>query len=205
VVGAAGAGDCSGNGGGFRKKEPPAFSHRPSGCFAGGFRGSAAAGATARRATTRAAGAESRGGNAAPRSPDGGARRLRFAQCRYQGRSAFPCPGCHRPVWITSAQWGHALVCEGCALEIVAPDPEKDAPARLVQPAARRTARGRAPDRRQVENQPLGENAAGSPATSGRTASARPEPAPRPPRTLKTARKHARCHRNPFRPAATSK
>ncbi len=79
-----------------------------------------------------------------------------------KGRSAFPCPGCHRPVWISRSDWGRVVVCEGCSREVIAPDPSKGVQPRLAHEEESAAPRQRTvlPDRRQVENLPTGENAA---------------------------------------------
>lgn len=99
-----------------------------------------------------------------------------------KGRSAFPCPGCHRPVWITKAEQGLQMICEGCNQEIVAPNPALNQPARLVQPDASAPRQKTVlPGRRQVENLPLGEQpAAGRPKRQGGHLPPAREPAPAP-------------------------
>ena len=87
-----------------------------------------------------------------------------------KGRTAFPCPCCHRPVWIARSDWGQVLVCDGCAQEVVAPDPSKGAPACLLQNDGNPEPRQKTvlPGRRQVENLPVGEQtAAGRPKRQG--------------------------------------
>jgi hypothetical protein len=71
-----------------------------------------------------------------------------------KGQTAFPCPACHRPVWVAGEGWGREMVCSGCNATIVAPDPGSNSPARVVMaekaaPARRRTV---LPARRQVED-----------------------------------------------------
>ena len=86
-----------------------------------------------------------------------------------KGRTAFPCPGCHRPVWIARTEWGLTKVCDGCAREVVAPDPSKGEPARL-NPEAPPEPRQKTvlPGRRQVENLAVGEQpAVGRPKRQG--------------------------------------
>jgi len=70
-----------------------------------------------------------------------------------RGRTAFPCPVCHRPVWISGTEWGRVLVCEGCSSQLLAPDPATGAPAQ-VQPAEGGEPRQRTvlPARRHMED-----------------------------------------------------
>ena len=86
-----------------------------------------------------------------------------------RGRSAFPCPACHRPVWISGSEWGREVVCSGCSQTIVAPDPSTGAPAKTVTPAgAEARPKTVLPARRQVENLGAGEQqAAGRPKRQG--------------------------------------
>ena len=87
-----------------------------------------------------------------------------------KGRTAFPCPACHRPMWMSRADWGLTMVCDGCACEVVAPDPSKKEPAHLLQPDAGTAPRQKTvlPGRRQVEDIGVGEqHAAGRPKRQG--------------------------------------
>ncbi len=87
-----------------------------------------------------------------------------------KGGTAFPCPGCHRPVWIGPQEWGQAVTCEGCAQEVVAPDPSRGIPARLTNLEASPELRRKTvlPGRRQVEDLAVGEHpAAGRPKRQG--------------------------------------
>jgi len=72
-----------------------------------------------------------------------------------KGHSAFPCPACHRPVWLSGTEWGQQLVCTGCSAAIVAPDPASKTPARVLPPESTPAPRQKTvlPARRQVENQ----------------------------------------------------
>lgn len=99
-----------------------------------------------------------------------------------RGRTAFPCPACHRPVWISSAEGGRALVCEGCSSQIIAPDPATGAPAQ-VQPAEGVEPRQRTvlPSRRQVEDMGATDpQAAGRPKRQGGQLPAAREATPAP-------------------------
>lgn len=99
-----------------------------------------------------------------------------------KGRSAFPCPACHRPVWISRAEQGRAVVCEGCAQEIIAPNPSLNEPARLVHDeASAPRQRTVLPGRRQVENVPVSEQLpAGRPKRQGGQLPAARDPSPEP-------------------------
>lgn len=69
-----------------------------------------------------------------------------------KGRSAFPCPSCHRPVW-TQRQEGQTVVCDACGSTVTAPDASKDQPARVMQAAdSQPRQRTVLPGRRQVED-----------------------------------------------------
>lgn len=87
-----------------------------------------------------------------------------------KGQTAFPCPACHRPVWITGAEWGQVLVCAGCSSSIIAPEPGSGAPARLAETESAVEPRQKTvlPARRQVEDLGVGEQpAAGRPKRQG--------------------------------------
>ncbi len=79
-----------------------------------------------------------------------------------KGQNAFPCPACHRPVWVTDAAWGREMVCTGCNSTIVAPDPASGSPARVAPAPQAAPARARTvlPARRQVENLTTADHAA---------------------------------------------
>lgn len=75
-----------------------------------------------------------------------------------KGRTAFPCPACHRPVWIAGSEWGREMVCEGCTQTIKAPDPASGEPAKVMEsPGGEPRAKTVLPSRRQVENLGVGE------------------------------------------------
>ena len=100
-----------------------------------------------------------------------------------KGRTAFPCPGCHRPVWMAPTDWGLTITCEGCAREVVAPDPSKGEPAHLLQPDSGPVPRQKTvlPGRRQVEDLGVGEQpAAGRPKRQGGQIPPARDPAPAP-------------------------
>jgi uncharacterized protein YbaR (Trm112 family) len=68
------------------------------------------------------------------------------------GRTAFPCPGCHRPVWMGKGDEGQELFCEGCGSAVRAPDPAKGQAAILLGAAEGTQEREKTvlPERRQV-------------------------------------------------------
>jgi hypothetical protein len=108
-----------------------------------------------------------------------------------KGRTAFPCPGCNRPVWMARSDWGRVMVCGGCAREVIAPDPSKGVQAQLVQDEEQPNQRQKTvlPGRRQVENLPLGEQAAaGRPKRQGGQLPPARDPAPEPAATAKERR-----------------
>lgn len=75
-----------------------------------------------------------------------------------KGRTAFPCPACHRPVWISSTEWGLEMVCAACSQVIKSPNPATDEPAKVLQPASgEQRPKTVLPTRRQVENVGIGE------------------------------------------------
>jgi hypothetical protein len=86
-----------------------------------------------------------------------------------RGRTAFPCPACHRPVWIGHTEWGQEMICEGCSQQIKAPDPANHEPARVLQPVdTGDRPKTVLPTRRQVEDLAMGEQtAAGRPKRQG--------------------------------------
>jgi hypothetical protein len=71
-----------------------------------------------------------------------------------KGQTAFPCPACHRPIWIAGEEWGREMVCSGCNSTVVAPGSGNSSPARVLMAENAVTARQRTvlPARRQVEN-----------------------------------------------------
>lgn len=95
-----------------------------------------------------------------------------------KGRTAFPCPGCHRPVWIHASEWGQTLICEACSQQIQAPDPATNSPGKVI-PAGPGEQRQKTvlPARRQVEDVTV----TGA-ANAGRAKRQREKPAPAAPR-----------------------
>ena len=104
-----------------------------------------------------------------------------------KGRTAFPCPGCHRPVWISGSEWGQDMTCGACSQVIRAPDPSTGEPAKVLQPNnAEHRPKTVLPGRRQVENVAVGEQTGSGtgPGRSRRQNTQTPTPdAPSPERT----------------------
>ncbi len=122
-----------------------------------------------------------------------------------KGMTPFACPACHRPLWVSRRDFGTAMTCEGCSLEINAPNPALGLPASLHNPAQAgpeaSLPKAVLPTQRRVSDQPLEEGRPG-----GKTRKSAPAAPPaRPVEETSTAPAPETAHPHRPKPAVMPK